>query len=76
VVRPSSWTGTLAVLPQGQRLLAVQPEYSGAPPTQAAGLSPEEVMRLLAELQEMDRRLRELREGLVALVELASPDTS
>jgi hypothetical protein len=44
-------------------------------PPQAAGLSREEAMALLAELQEMDRRLRGLREGLLALVELASEGT-
>jgi len=43
-------------------------------PPQSAGLSREEAMRLLAELQEMDRRLRALREGLLALVAVASPD--
>jgi hypothetical protein len=31
-------------------------------------------MRLLVELQEMDQRLRDLREGLTALLERASPD--
>jgi len=43
-------------------------------PPQAAGLSREEAMRLLAELKEMDQRLRDLREGLTALLERASPD--
>jgi hypothetical protein len=43
-------------------------------PPNAAGLSREEAMRLLAELQEMDKRLRELRDGLLALVALPSPD--
>jgi len=31
-------------------------------------------MRVLAELQEMDQRLRDLRESLTALLERASPD--
>jgi hypothetical protein len=44
-------------------------------PPQAAGLSREEAMGLLAELQEMDKRLRELRDGLLALVALASPES-
>jgi hypothetical protein len=33
-------------------------------PPQAVGLSREEAMRLLAQLQETDQRLRDLREGL------------
>jgi hypothetical protein len=41
-------------------------------PPQAAGLSREEALGLLTELQDLDRRLRELRTGLIALVELAS----
>jgi hypothetical protein len=44
------------------------------PPQAPAGLSREEGMRLLAELQEMDRRLQQLREGLLALVDLASEE--
>jgi hypothetical protein len=43
-------------------------------PPQAAGLSREEAMRLLAELQAMDQRLRNVQEGLTALLERASPD--
>jgi hypothetical protein len=44
-------------------------------PPQAAGLSREEAMRLLAELEEMDQRLRDLRQGLTAaLLERTSPD--
>ncbi|MGH8995444.1 MAG: hypothetical protein ACRDYB_05350 [Acidimicrobiales bacterium] len=41
-------------------------------PPEAVGLSREDAMRLLAELQDMDRRLREPRDRLVALVALAS----
>lgn len=41
---------------------------------QSAGLNREEAMRLLAELQDLDRRLRSLREGLVALLDIASPE--
>jgi hypothetical protein len=44
------------------------------PPQAPAGLSREDAMRLLAELQEMDQRLRGLRERLMALLERASPD--
>lgn len=43
-------------------------------PPSAAGLSREEGMRLLADLQETENRLKELRQGLLALVELASTD--
>jgi hypothetical protein len=43
-------------------------------PPQAAGLNREEAMRLLSELQEMDQRLRDVREGLTALLERALPD--
>jgi hypothetical protein len=43
-------------------------------PPQTAGRSREQAMRLLAQLQEMDQRLRDLREGLTALLERASPD--
>jgi hypothetical protein len=43
-------------------------------PPQAAGLSREEAMRLLAQLQETDKWLRELREGLTTLLDRASPD--
>ena len=43
-------------------------------PPQAAGLSREEPMRLLAELQKTDQRLRELSEGLTALLEQATLD--
>ena len=42
-------------------------------PAQAPGLRREEAMRLLAELQEMDRRLRDLRQGLAVLLERDSP---
>jgi hypothetical protein len=42
--------------------------------SRAVGLSREEAMRVLAELQEMDQRLRDLRESLTALLERASPD--
>ena len=41
-------------------------------PPQAPGFSREEAIRLLAELQEMDQRLLDLREWLVRLVVLAS----
>jgi hypothetical protein len=41
-------------------------------PPQATGLTREEALRLLTELQDLDRRLRELRTGLIALVEIAS----
>ncbi len=43
-------------------------------PPQAAGLSREEALRLLAQLQEMDRRLQRLRDGLTALVAVASEE--
>jgi hypothetical protein len=45
-------------------------------PPHAAGLGREEAMQLLAELQEMDRRFRDLREGLLALVQLTSSGES
>jgi hypothetical protein len=44
------------------------------PPQAPAGLSREEAMGLLAKLQKMDRRIGQLREGLVALVAMATPD--
>ena len=43
-------------------------------PPNAGGLSREEALRLLGELQQMDRRLRKLREGLLVLVGLATGD--
>jgi hypothetical protein len=43
-------------------------------PPKSAGLNREEAMRLLAQLQETDQRLRGLREGLTALLERPSPD--
>jgi hypothetical protein len=43
-------------------------------PAQTASLDREEAIRLLAELQEMDKRMRQLREGLLGLVALAYPD--
>jgi hypothetical protein len=45
------------------------------PPQAPAGLNREEAMRLLAQLQEMDQQLRDLREGLTALLERASPES-
>ena len=44
------------------------------PPQTPAGLTREEAMRLLTDLQEMDRRVQKLREGLLALVALASEE--
>ena len=44
-------------------------------PPQAASLSREEAMKLFAELQKADQRIRELREGLTLLLERSSPDT-
>ena len=44
------------------------------PPLTPPGLSREVAMQLLAEVQEMDRRIRKLREGLIALVDLASTE--
>jgi hypothetical protein len=41
-------------------------------PSQAAGLKREKA-GLMTELQEVDQRLRDLREGLTALLERASP---
>lgn len=46
----------------------------GHAPAQAPGLKREETMRLLAQLQETDQRLRDLRGGLLALIEQASPE--
>lgn len=43
-------------------------------PPNAAGLSREEAMRFLTDLQTAEGRLRQLREGLVALLELTSSE--
>ena len=45
-------------------------------PPQAMGLSREKAMRVHAELQEMDQRVRELREGLLTLLALAWDEPS
>jgi hypothetical protein len=43
-------------------------------PPKSAGLNREEAMRVLAQLQETDQRLRDLREGLTALLAVASEE--
>jgi hypothetical protein len=43
-------------------------------PKPRPALSREEAMRLLAQLHETDQRLRDLQEGLTALLERSSPE--
>lgn len=44
-------------------------------PPRSVGLNREDAMRLLAELEEMDRRLGDVRAGLETLVALASGES-
>ena len=46
-----------------------------SPHSRLASAGSEEAMRLLAQLQETDQRLRDLQDGLTALLERASPET-
>lgn len=45
-------------------------------PPQAAGLSREDAMRLLADFQEVEQRFRKLQDGLVSLLEETRPSLS
>ena len=45
-------------------------------PPQSIGLNREDAMRLLAELEDRDRRLDQVRDGLATLVALASGETA
>ena len=55
----------------GTEIVALRRSLAMLPP-KSAGLNREEAMRLLVQIQETDQRLRDLQEGLTALLERAS----
>jgi hypothetical protein len=55
-------------------IMSLRRSLAMLPPQAAAGLSREEAMRLLTELQEMQKRIGTLHDGLLALNDLCSTD--